>query len=141
VGVAAGHRLAIRHPERVRRLVLHAPSLGASDLWPNGRHPATSADPEGFVAQRRAALATIEMQEGLDAVQFDIEPLLEELTTPTLVVHRRGDRACPFSVGKYVATCIPGAQFVPLDGDAHFPWVGDWQSISRAIVDFLPRPA
>jgi pimeloyl-ACP methyl ester carboxylesterase/DNA-binding XRE family transcriptional regulator len=167
---------AVRHPERVRRLVLHAPSLGGSDLRPSAPEMGTPTDTRRFVLERRAALsalrradlelyvrsavmlmfpsgldaeafasfvrlfrmaATIEMQEGLDTVEFELEPLLDKVRIPTLIVHRRGDRACPFSVGKYVASRIPGAQFVPLEGDAHFPWIGDWQSMSRAFLDFL----
>jgi hypothetical protein len=26
---------------------------------------------------------------------------------------------------------------VPLDGDAHFPWAGDWQAVVAPVLDFL----
>ena len=35
---------------------------------------------------------------------------------------------------KYVIT---GARFVPLEGDAHFPWAGDWQSVVEPMLNFL----
>jgi hypothetical protein len=50
---------------------------------------------------------------------------------PTLVVHRRGDRAIPYALGRELAAAIPGATLIPLDGSAHFrgpetrtPWYG-----------------
>ena len=89
-----------------------------------------------FVSHLRTA-ATIEMQEQLDLVQFDLEPLLEKISSPTLVTHRRGDRACPFEIGQYIAARISGARFVPLEGQSHFPWVGDWQSVADVIREFL----
>src|SRR5262249_25835881 len=49
-----------------------------------------------------------------------------------LVVHRRGDRAVPYRLGREVAAAIPGATFIPLQGDAHFPWHGDADSVVRA---------
>ncbi len=167
---------AIRHPERVRQLVLHAPLVRISN---GGCHTSSEVRPpasEGFLAERRLALAalrrvdldlyvrtiamqmfpsgtdeetfrafvrihrmaaTVQMQEGLDTVRFDLEPLLDKVITPTMVLHRRGDQACPFGIGENVARRIAGARFVPLEGDSHFPWVGDWQSMAGAILDFL----
>jgi len=178
-GMQSALLFAMRHPERVRRLVLHAPSLHGSDLLPTAPDMGAPTDIRRFVLDRRAALAalrradlelyvrsavmlmfpsgldaegfssfvrlfrisaTIEMQEGLDTIQFALEPLLDKIRTPTLIVHRRGDQACPFAVGKYVAARIPCAQFAPMEGDAHFPWIGDWQSIARAMLEFLNQP-
>jgi pimeloyl-ACP methyl ester carboxylesterase len=105
-----------------------------------------------FVRIHRMA-ATIEMQERLDAVHFDVESLLDTIKTPTLVVQKRGDRVCPFAIGQDVARRIVGARFFPLEGDAHFPGVDDWRPMADAILDFLvdernagglktlPRPA
>ena len=92
-----------------------------------------------FVNHLRTA-ATMDMQEQLDLVQFDLEPLLEKIKSPTLVTHRRGDRACLFEIGQYIAAWIAGARFVPLEGQAHFPWVGDWQSVAEVIREFLEAP-
>jgi DNA-binding NarL/FixJ family response regulator len=52
---------------------------------------------------------------------------------PTLVVHRRGDRAIPYRLGRAVAAGIAGATLVPLEGSAHFPWAGDADSVIRAM--------
>lgn len=45
--------------------------------------------------------------------------LVEEITTPTLVIHARDDHINPFSFGEYTAQHIPGAQFLPLATGGH----------------------
>jgi ATP/maltotriose-dependent transcriptional regulator MalT len=52
-------------------------------------------------------------------------------------VHRRGDRAIPYDLGRELAAAIPGASLLPLDGNAHFPWAGDAQSVARALRSVL----
>src|SRR6185436_6474003 len=52
---------------------------------------------------------------------------------PTRVVHRRGDRAIPYHLGRELAAGIPTATLVSLDGSAHLPWAGDAPSVARAL--------
>ena len=59
------------------------------------------------------------------------------MTTPSLVLHRRGDRAVPIAHGREVASLLPNARFVPLSGDAHLPWVDDQRDLHRALAGFL----
>ena len=40
-------------------------------------------------------------------------------------------------MGRAVAAAIPGATFVPLQGNSHFPWHGDVDSIVRACRQAL----
>jgi DNA-binding NarL/FixJ family response regulator len=42
-----------------------------------------------------------------------------------------------FENGKELASEIPGARFQPLEGDAHLPWAGDWQSVAARALEFL----
>jgi pimeloyl-ACP methyl ester carboxylesterase len=93
-----------------------------------------------FVQMFRIA-ATPEMQEQLETVSFDLGDSLRKITAPTLVLHRRGDQAVTFAQGQGLARRIPGARFVPLEGDAHFPWVGDWQSVVDPMLNFLLSPS
>jgi class 3 adenylate cyclase len=69
----------------------------------------------------------------------DVTPLLAGVTVPTLIIHRRDDSVCPFELGRELATGIPGACFLPLDGRNHFPLPNDpvRQTILEAIEDFL----
>ena len=55
---------------------------------------------------------------------MDVRDLLPKVSVPTLVVHYRNDRMIPFEAGRELAAGIPGARFVPLEGDAHifFLW-------------------
>jgi DNA-binding CsgD family transcriptional regulator len=64
--------------------------------------------------------------------RLDVRAQLPLVCRPTLVVHRRDDRAIPYPLGREVAAAIPGATFVPLPGTAHFPWHGDVDSVVRA---------
>jgi len=63
--------------------------------------------------------------------------LLGEITAPALVLHRRGDLQCPFAFGQYLARRLPNLRFIPLEGDAHYPWVGDAESVLRPTLEFL----
>jgi pimeloyl-ACP methyl ester carboxylesterase len=47
----------------------------------------------------------------------DVRHLLPAVSTPTLVVHRAGDRYVRVGHGRYLAEHIPGAQYVELIGD------------------------
>ena len=90
-------------------------------------------------ADAEAAAAFLELD--LRSNQRDLLPLV---TTPSLVLHRRGDRAVPIARGRELAALLPNARFVPLNGDAHAPWVGDQRELHRALAGFLddsPAPA
>ena len=46
----------------------------------------------------------------------------------------------PFEAGRELAAGIPGARFVPLEGDAHLFYFGDTRPLRRAIAEFLGDP-
>ena len=72
----------------------------------------------------------------------DVRAELGLVRAPTLVVHRRADRAIPYRLGRELAAAISGATLVPLDGSAHFPWAGDAGAVARALRSALvPEPA
>ncbi len=56
---------------------------------------------------------------------LDIRDLLPSIRVPTLVIHRREDRATPFEHGRYLAEHIAGAELAELPGDVHMWDVGD----------------
>jgi len=87
--------------------------------------------------QRQAADAEGAIGTTLAAIQYEITPLLPQVTTPTLVLHRRGDKACPFQQGREIAARIPGARFVPLEGNIHVISLGDTEALISPIEDFL----
>lgn len=66
----------------------------------------------------------------------DMRSELTRIRVPTLVMHRRGDRAVRFEAGQHLARSIPGARWQPLDGTDHFWWCGDSQPVIQAILAF-----
>jgi len=69
----------------------------------------------------------------------DMRADLSRISVPTLVMHRRGDRAVRFEAGQHLARNIPGAVFQPLEGVDHFWWCGDSASVIQAILKFAAR--
>ncbi|HXQ78498.1 MAG TPA: alpha/beta fold hydrolase, partial [Gemmatimonadaceae bacterium] len=153
---------AAAFPERVERLVLYgsysngaeiaAPAVTDAILaavrahWGLGSRllsdlflgKAESAEHERFAQlQRKAATAeTAAAVLGL-VYRLDVRMHLPLVRPPVLVIHRRGDRAVPYRLGREVAATIPGATFIPLEGTAHFPWHGDVESVIRACREAL----
>lgn len=78
---------------------------------------------------------------GLEAIlaglrDADMRPELGRIGAPTLVMHRRGDRAVRFEAGEHLAQRIPGAVWHPLEGIDHFWWAGDSRAVIEAILKF-----
>jgi pimeloyl-ACP methyl ester carboxylesterase len=72
----------------------------------------------------------------------DVRHLLPRVSVPTLVLHRRNDRAVRIAAGRDMASQIAGAQFVELDGNDHWFFAGAQQPVLEAIkrfVNALPR--
>lgn len=69
--------------------------------------------------------------------QIDIRGVLPALHTPTLVVHRSGDRDAMVEGARWMAAQIQGARFVELPGDDHLPWVGEQDEILDEVQEFL----
>lgn len=67
----------------------------------------------------------------------DVRHVLPSIRVPTLVIHRKGDRITPVEGGRYLAEHIPGARLIEVDGDDHFPFVGDADSILDAVEHFV----
>ena len=101
-----------------------------SDIFFTG---ADAAEHERFAGLQRESASSDTAAAMLRLVyRLDIRPYLPLVRAPATVVHRRDDRAVPFRLGREVAAAIPGAAFVPLQGNSHFPWHGDVDSVARA---------
>jgi class 3 adenylate cyclase/pimeloyl-ACP methyl ester carboxylesterase len=68
--------------------------------------------------------------------QVDVRGVLSAVQTPTLVIHRVGDRDARVEEGRYIAAHIHGARFVELPGDTHVPF---WQpdDVVDEVEEFL----
>jgi pimeloyl-ACP methyl ester carboxylesterase/DNA-binding CsgD family transcriptional regulator len=157
-GGLAAIAFAARFPQRVNRLVLYGafadgPAIASPDVtdavvatvrshWGLGSRLLAGifVGDEGPAEQQRLARyqrAAASPEVAAALLEFiyraDVRAELPRVQAPTAVVHRRGDRAMPYDLGRELAAAIPGATLVPLDGTAHFPWAGDWRSVARAV--------
>lgn len=73
------------------------------------------------------------------AMQVDIRPLLPQVRTRTLVIHRRDDGIVPIDAGRYLAARMPNASMVELPGADHLYFVHS-EPITRAMLQFLAEP-
>ena len=86
----------------------------------------------------RAASSPGAMKGVLEALRdTDVRHLLGAISAPTLVLHRRGDRAVRIGAGRHLASHIARAQFVELDGADHWAFAGDQQPILDNIRRFV----
>ncbi|NIR45251.1 MAG: alpha/beta fold hydrolase [Gemmatimonadetes bacterium] len=77
---------------------------------------------------------------------IDVKELVPQVTAPTVVMHVRGDARIPFDEGRWLATRIPDARFVPLDGANHIllehePAFRQFMTELRRFLGVAPRPA
>jgi class 3 adenylate cyclase len=153
---------AARYPERVSHLILYGTyargSAGAptelkaslSNLirtsWGLGSRtladifvPHSGTDGHRFFTSFQRKAATGEMAARLLEMeeQIDVSELLPEIKTPTLIIHRKNDRACSVEAGRELAASIPGSCFTLLEGVDHIPWFGDAESVLNAVEQFL----
>ena len=153
---------AADHPDRVDRLVLYGGYARGADIaapatresmvglveahWGLGSRVladvflpgANAREREGFARfQRRSASREAAAAALRSVYELDASDRLAAVGAPTLVLHRRGDGAIPFALGRDLAERIPRARFVELSGNEHFPWRGDTASVSDAVELFL----
>ncbi|HTZ91055.1 MAG TPA: alpha/beta fold hydrolase [Streptosporangiaceae bacterium] len=165
-GGCAAIAFAARFPERVDRLLLYGAyadgySIAAPEVrdaivatvrshWGLGSRvladlflgDSDSRAQERLARHQRAAASPETAAALLELIyRNDVRAELERVRAPTLVVHRRGDRAIPYHLGRELAAAIPAATLIPLTGNAHLPWAGDTQSVARALRTALaPEP-
>jgi pimeloyl-ACP methyl ester carboxylesterase/class 3 adenylate cyclase len=135
-------------PERVRESGLE----WWLERWGTGREleltaPGLADDPyelesigrfERFAASPGVARAFFRL-----VSELDVREILPAVRVPTLVLHRAGDRYIRVEHGRYLAERIPGARFVELPGEDHFPFHGDMEAVVAEIRSFLaalPEP-
>jgi DNA-binding winged helix-turn-helix (wHTH) protein/pimeloyl-ACP methyl ester carboxylesterase len=105
------------------------------------RAPSVAYDPqfrEWWAAYLRcgaspgAALALTQMN-----AEIDMRNVFPSIRVPTLVLHRTDDACLPAGGGRYIASLIPGAKYVELEGRDHLPFIGDQDEILSEIEEFL----
>ncbi len=161
-GGPAAALFAALHPDRVRALVIFGSyrRIGTDfpgyreararidDLlanWGDGDRLADVFVPSANNLQRRflgtfarAAASPAMARAVLDVVfAIDVSSALPLIHAPTLVMHRREDRAISVQAGIDLANGIEGARFVELRGIDHVPWAGDVEAITDEVAKFV----
>jgi len=107
------------------------------DLWV----PSLGDDPQAkeWLGRFRRAAVSPDTLAALFSMFLDIDVrhVLPTLRVPTLVLHRHGDRVVNWRAGRWMAEQIPGARYVELSGQDHFPWFGDSDAVIEEIREFL----
>ncbi|HEV7847287.1 MAG TPA: alpha/beta fold hydrolase [Thermoleophilaceae bacterium] len=69
--------------------------------------------------------------------EFDVRDVLPSIRVPTLVMHRTDDTFIKVEHSRYIASQIPGARYVELEGDENMFSVGDWESLVGELEEFM----
>ena len=74
-----------------------------------------------------------------DLEQFQQEAFtqLDEVKTPTLVIHGTADRVVPYVQGVRSADLIPDAEFLSVPGGTHLGFISHYEMIYPRLIEFL----
>jgi class 3 adenylate cyclase/pimeloyl-ACP methyl ester carboxylesterase len=111
-------------------------SFFASNMIPD----ATREQSDSFDELQRISISAENAERVWDVTAYiDVSELARRITVPTLVLHCEGDRICPLDEGRPMAALIPGARFVPLEGNNHIVLEGTpaFDVFIAEINDFL----
>jgi len=152
---------AARHPERVSHLVLWCTYARGADvvrgatealravieqdwqLWTEtSAHNllgwSAAEEARRFAAFMRESITPEAAQAALGAIpDHDVTALLRQVRSPTLVLHRREVAYIGLNMGRGVASGIPDARMVVLEGESIAPFLGDMDAVLNAIDEFL----
>jgi serine/threonine protein kinase/pimeloyl-ACP methyl ester carboxylesterase len=161
-GAGLGAAYAAMRPDRSRALILHGAALRdphgldaaafitrraairsawGEPLFLETLAPSAADDPElrDWWARYLRASAGASAAEAVHALnaELDLRTLLPAIHTPTLVLHREGDRTAPIADARLIAAMIAGATARELEGADHLPFLGDAEATVSAIHHFL----
>ena len=68
---------------------------------------------------------------------FDVRDVLPSIRVPTLVMHRDRDTFIKVDHSRYMASKIPGARYVELEGEDNMFSIGDSEALIGEIEEFL----
>ena len=133
IGSSMGSRIAqviaVKHPERVKSLVLHVAGAhfpfsmylmtGVMLRIPDSRKK--MLDDMGFLFQQKYPPTPESLIRQLNAVRnFDGRRSLKQIKAPTLIVNGTKDQLNPRKLTEELARGIPGAKLILVDGDHMF---------------------
>ena len=167
MGGMIAQEVGLRHPQRVRSLILGCTACGGRDVVPAAREIREMLNTRGTMTREEstrqmvpytfdagtpreridediaARLAANVPTDGyfaqLDAIRAwtGTLPRLHTITTPTLVIHGETDALVPAENGRIIARAIPNAQLVMLPNASHIFYTDQTEASADAILSFL----
>lgn len=111
-------------------------SLAMADIYIPGAP--TEARQAFAEYQKQCATKEVALEQAQTVTDHTVKHLLKEIEMPSLVLHKRGDKAVPFELGRRLARDLPNSSFVPVDGNSHLIGIGRGTTeMVEAILDFL----
>lgn len=165
LGVPVAIRWAAQNPERLKQVVLYGGFASGADLgppevqdhviqlitkdWGFGARVCTDLfAPEANEGTRSAAADYQRQSSSAEFVaqllrfvyDVDVTADLADVRSPTLVLHREGDRIVPLAQARRIAEGIRGADLRIHPGSSHYPAVGETRALISDIRGFLGLP-
>jgi pimeloyl-ACP methyl ester carboxylesterase len=153
---------AARHPDRISHLILWSSYARGSDYLRTTQAQtirslvtqnwelytetvahsllgwSAGAPARQFAAMMRESASQEGAQAAFRAIgEFDVTSLLPEVRSPTLVLHRRQAAVPGVDVVRRLASRIPNARLVLLEGSSLAPFLEDTDAVIKATVEFL----
>jgi class 3 adenylate cyclase len=128
---------AERRDEEMDALVARwGQGLVASGVAPSMRGEAGFMDWAGRLERLAASPGTI--RRIIDLIgAYDVRDVLPSIRVPTLVMHREHDTFIKVEHSRYIASKVPGARYVELEGEDNMFSLGDSEAIIGEIEEFL----
>ena len=128
---------ADRRNEEMNQLIDHwGEGLVASLVAPSQRDEPGFMEWAGRLERLAASPGTIRRIFDLIG-EYDIRDVLPSIRVPTLVMHREHDTFIKVEHSRYMASKIPGARYVELEGEDNMFSLGDSEAVIGEIEEFL----